>query len=59
MCEDGENCLKYPKKGWNRREGRGHEDFKKEGQAGSRGGCLKNGGLEHPYELWVESPGPP
>ena len=23
--------------------GRGHKDFKKEGQAGSRGGCLKKG----------------
>ena len=22
------------------------------GQAGSRGGCLKNGGLEPPCELW-------
>ena len=21
-------------------------------QAGSRGGCLKKGGLEPPYELW-------
>ena len=39
------NSLKYLKRGWNRTEGRGHKDFKKvEGQAGSRGGCLKNGG---------------
>ena len=23
------------------------------GQAGSRGGCFKNWGLEPPYELWL------
>ena len=38
------NCLKYLKRGWKRTEGRGHKDYKKEGQAGSRGGYLKNGG---------------
>ena len=27
------------------------KDFKKERQAGSRGGCLKKGGLEPPYKL--------
>ena len=32
-------------------DGRGHKDFKKGGQAGSRGGALKRGGLEPPYEL--------
>ena len=41
MREGGGNCLKYLKRGWNRTEGRGHKDFKKGGQAGSRGGCLK------------------
>ena len=30
--------------GWNRKEGRRNEDFKKGRQAGSRGGCLKKGG---------------
>ena len=38
----GGNCMKYLKRGWNRRVGRGKKDFKKgEGQAVSRGGCLK------------------
>ena len=55
LCEDGGNCLKYLERGWNRTEGRGHEDFKKVGQAGSRGGCLKKGGLESPYELCAYS----
>ena len=41
----GGSCLKYLKRGWNRREGRGHKYLKKEGvQAGSRGGCLEKGG---------------
>ena len=51
LREGGGNCLKYLKKGWNRKEGRGNEDFKKGGgKAGSRGGCLKKGGQEPPYE---------
>ena len=41
-CES-ENCLKYPKREWKGKEGRGNKDFKKGGQACSRGGCLKNG----------------
>ena len=32
------------KRGFNRTDGRGHKDFKTEGKAGSRGGCLKRGG---------------
>ena len=31
-----------------RTEGRGHKDFKKEGQAGSRGECLKRVGAGTP-----------
>ena len=38
------DCLKYLKRGWNKKEGRGNKDFKKGRQAGSRGGCLKKGG---------------
>ena len=34
------NCLKYLKRGWNRKE---KQKFQKLGQAGSRGGCLKKG----------------
>ena len=49
MREGGENYLKYLKRGENRKEGRGNKDFKKvEGQAGSRGGCLKKGGAGTP-----------
>ena len=55
MREGGGNCLKYLKRGWNRKEWRGNKDFKKGGQAGSRGGCLKKGGGDAgtPYELWL------
>ena len=52
----GGNCLKSLKRGWNRNEGRGNKYFKKRGQAGSRGGCLKKGtGLELPYEPSIRS----
>ena len=55
LREGGANCLKYLKRGWNRKEGRRHKDFKRGGgQAGSRRGCLKRkggGGLGPPYEL--------
>ena len=49
------NCVKYLRRAWNRKEGRGNKKIKKGGgQAGSRGGCLKKGGgLEPPYELWL------
>ena len=49
LREDEGNCLKYLKTGWNRKERRGHKDFKGVGggvgwrQAGSRGECLKKG----------------
>ena len=36
------DCLKYLKRGWNRKDGRGNKDFIKREQAGSRGGCLKD-----------------
>ena len=45
MREGERNCLKYLKRGWNRTEGRGHKDYKKEGQIGSRGGCLQKVGV--------------
>ena len=44
-------CEKYLTRGWNRKEGRGNKYFKKEVQSGSRGECLKKGGLEPHYEL--------
>ena len=51
----GGNCAKYLQRGRNRKDGRGNKDFKKVGQAGSRGGCLKKGGgLEPPYELCLD-----
>ena len=43
MHERGGNCENYLKKEWNRKEGRGNKNLKKQGQAGSRGGCLKKG----------------
>ena len=43
LREGGGNCLKYLKRGWNRKEGRGSKDLK------------KVGGLETPYELWYET----
>ena len=48
MREGRGNCLKYFKREWNRIEGRGNKDFKKEGQAGSRRGCLKKKGGWNP-----------
>ena len=54
MCEGGENCLKYLKRGWNRKEGRGNKGFKKGGQAGSRGGCLKKKGGWSPHTNYDE-----
>ena len=33
--------LKYLKRGWNRKEGRGNKDFIKGGQTGSNGECLE------------------
>ena len=36
LHEGGGNCLKYLKRGWNRKDGRGNKD-------------LKEGGLEPPY----------
>ena len=48
MREGGRNCVKYLKRRWNRKEGRGSKNFKNRGQAGARGGCLQNGGGWNP-----------
>ena len=40
--------------GWNRKEGSGNKDFKKGGQAGSRGGCLKKGGTGTPLRTMIQ-----
>ena len=37
MSEDEGNCLKYLKRGWNKKEGRGNKDFKKEGAGWVKG----------------------
>ena len=40
----GEDCLKYLKRGWNRKEGKGNKDFKKgEGKLGQGECALKRG----------------
>ena len=44
MREGRGDCLKYLNRGRNRTVRRGHKDFKRGGQAGSRDGCLKKGG---------------
>ena len=44
MREGGGNCLKYLKRRWNRKEGRGHKDFKRGGKLGQGVGALKAGG---------------
>ena len=45
----GEMSIKYPKRKWNRTEGRGHKDFKGGGgKLGQGVGALKRGGLEPP-----------
>ena len=44
LREVGENCLKYLKRGWNRKEGRGNKDFKKGGgKLGQGVDALKKG----------------
>ena len=50
LCEGWGNCLKYLKREWNRKEGRGSKDLKKGGgvQVGSRGGRLKKKGGWNP-----------
>ena len=44
MREGEGNCLKYLKRRWNRKEGRGNKDFKKEGNLGQGVGALKRVG---------------
>ena len=36
MHEGGGNCVKYLKKGWNRKEERGDKKFKTNGEGGGR-----------------------
>ena len=43
LCVRRGNCLKHLKRGSNRNEGSGKKHFKRGGQAGLRGGCLKKG----------------
>ena len=45
----GEMSIKYPKRKWNRTEGRGHKDFKGGGgKLGQGVGALKRGGARTP-----------
>ena len=48
MHEGGWNCLKYLKRGWNRKEGKGYKDFQKGGKVGQGVGALKRGGAGTP-----------
>ena len=49
----GGNCLKHLQRGWKGKEGRENKDFKKGGQAGSRGGCQKKVGGGTPLRTLV------
>ena len=40
------NCLKYLKRGWNRKEGKGKKDFKRGGKLDQGVGALKKAGGE-------------
>ena len=54
MHEGGGNCLKYLRRGCNRKEGRGDKNLKKGGTSKVKGYMsLKSGGLKTPYELRV------
>ena len=53
MREGGANCLKYLKMGWNRKEGRGHKDFKKGGRLGQGVNALKRAGELKPTTNYV------
>ena len=56
ICMRVRELSKIPWKGVETKDLREHKDFKKGGQAGSMGGCLKvGGGLEPPYELCITS----
>ena len=43
LREGGGNCIKYLKRGWNRKEGKGNKNFKKEGKLDQEVGALKRG----------------
>ena len=51
MLREGEGkCLKYLKKGWKRKQGRGNKDFKKGGaKLGQETGALERGGELKPH----------
>ena len=48
LREGGGNCLKYLKRGWNRKKGRENKDFQKGGKLGQGVGALKRGRAENP-----------
>ena len=53
MHEGDRNCLKYIKRGWNRKEGMGTKAFKKGGKLGQEVGALKRGGAGTPLRTIV------
>ena len=50
LREVGGNCLKYLKRGWNRKEGRGKKDFKKGGKLREEVGASKKGRTGTPLQ---------
>ena len=58
MREGRGNCLRYLKMGGTEKRRRDTKLLRRGGGGGKRGqgtgaGCLKRGGVEPPYELWV------
>ena len=51
LRESGGNCLKYLKKGWDRKEGRRNKNFKNGSKLGQEVDVLKRGRLQPTYEL--------
>ena len=51
MHEGEGNCLKYLKRGGREKRGGETKTVKREGQAGSRGGCLKKGAGTYKLEV--------
>ena len=55
MREGGGNCLKYLKKGWNRKEGRETKILKVGGKLGQEVGALKRGGSWKPLTNYTKN----
>ena len=55
-CEGGGNYLKYLKRGWSRKEGKGNQDLKRRGKLDQGVGALKKGGGWNPLMSYECNP---